>query len=129
MLRRLRGREHRVLTGVAIVEAATGRAERSAVASAVGMRAYGDDEIARYVATGEPLDKAGGYGIQAGGGRLVAAVDGCFNTVVGLPLCEVAALLGRFGVMPRAVGPVCTLPSGAPCPRLPGAAVSSGARA
>ena len=129
MLRRLRGREHRVLTGVAIVEAATGRAERSAVASAVGMRAYGDDEIARYVATGEPLDKAGGYGIQAGGDRLVAAVDGCFNTVVGLPLCEVAALLGRFGVMPRAVGPVCTLPSGAPCPRLPGAAVSSGARA
>ena len=120
MLRRLRDREHHVVTGVAIVDAATGRAERSAVRSVVRMRPYRDDEIDRYVATGEPMDKAGGYGIQAGGGRLVAAVDGCFNNVVGLPLCEAAALLTRLEVSLELPGPVCTLPTGAPCPRLTG---------
>ncbi len=82
------------------------------------MRAYDDGEIAAYVATGEPLDKAGAYGIQGGGGALVAAFEGCFTNVVGLPLCETAALLARFGVAPAVVGPVCTLPSGAPCPRV-----------
>ena len=117
-LRRLRDRAHQVVTGIAVVDAATGRVERSAVRSEVRMRPYGDDEIDRYVATGEPLDKAGAYGIQGEGGALVAAVDGCFNNVVGFPLCEVAALLARFGVEPGTPEPVCALPSGAPCPRL-----------
>ena len=118
MLRALGGRTHRVVTGLAVVDAARGRVEASAVATAVRMRAYDDEEIAAYVATGEPLDKAGGYGIQGGGGALVAAFEGCFTNVVGLPLCETAALLARFGVAPGVAGPVCTLPSGAPCPRL-----------
>ena len=119
LLRLLRDRAHHVVTGVAVMDAATGRVERGAARTEVRMRAYGDDEIAAYVATGEPLDKAGGYGIQARGGALVAAIAGCFNNVVGLPLCEVAELLRRFGVLPRTTGPACMLPTGDPCPRLP----------
>jgi septum formation protein len=115
MLRRLRGRTHEVITGVAVVDAA-GRVERSAVVSTIRMRDVEDDEIAAYVATGEPLDKAGGYAVQGAGGALVEAVEGCYTNVVGLPLCETAALLERFGIV--AVGqPVCRLASGAPCPR------------
>jgi septum formation protein len=120
MLRRLSGRTHRVITGVALVDAASGRAEQSAVTSAVRMRDLSDDKIAAYVATGEPLDKAGGYAVQGKGGALVATVEGCYANVVGLPLCETAALLGRFGVALRTEQPVCRLPSGAPCPRLTG---------
>jgi septum formation protein len=82
------------------------------------MRAYGDQEIDGYVASREPLDKAGAYAVQGAGGALVASVAGCFNNVVGLPLCEAARLLARFGLASRAADPVCTLPSGAPCPRL-----------
>ena len=118
MLGLLRDRVHRVYTGVAVVDVATGRIERGLVGCDVRMRAYGDDEIATYVATGEPLDKAGAYGIQGRGGSLVVGVDGCFNNVVGLPLCELATLLGRFGVAMDAPDPICRLPTGQPCPRL-----------
>jgi len=120
MLRRLSGRSHEVITGVAVVDAASGRGERSAVVSVVRMREFVDAEIAAYVATGEPLDKAGSYAVQGGGGALVAAVEGCYANVVGLPLCETAAQLGRFGVPVTAEPPVCRLPSGEPCPRLVG---------
>jgi septum formation protein len=117
MLRQLRDRLHRVYTGLAIVDAATGRVERGLVASDVTMRDYADAEIVTYVASGEPLDKAGAYGIQGRGGDLVAAVNGCFYNVVGLPLCELVALLGRFGVTPAAPGPVCLSANSRPCPR------------
>jgi septum formation protein len=121
MLRTLRGRTHEVITGVAVVDAATGRGERSAVVSAVQMRDATDTEIAAYVATGEPLDKAGSYAVQGAGGALVAAVEGCFANVVGLPLCETAVLLRRRGIVIAGSNPVCRLPSGAPCPRVDGA--------
>ena len=86
MLRRLRGRTHEVITGVAVVDAATGRDERSAVVSTIRLRDVADADIAAYVATGEPLDKAGSYAVQGAGGALVEAVDGCYANVVGLPL-------------------------------------------
>jgi septum formation protein len=98
MLRRLRGREHEVVTGVAVVDAATGRTERTVVTSRVRMGAYGEPEIEAYVATGEPLDKAGGYAIQGAGGALVAGYEGSYSNVVGLPLVETARLLAAFGV-------------------------------
>lgn len=120
MLRLLRGRVHRVYTGVVVLDAESGRIERGVVRGDVRMRAYDEAEIAAYVASGDPLDKAGSYGLQSGGNALVAGVAGCFNNVVGLPLCEVAALLGRFGVEITVDGPVCWLPSGDPCPRLIG---------
>jgi septum formation protein len=121
MLRDLRGRTHEVITGVAVVDAATGRGERSAVVSTLRMRDASDAEIAAYVATGEPLDKAGSYAVQGAGGALVTAVEGCYANVVGLPLCETAVLLARQGIVIAGQQPVCRLPSGAPCPRLGGA--------
>jgi nucleoside triphosphate pyrophosphatase len=99
MLRALGGRTHEVVTGVALVEAPSGREETIAVTTRVTMIAAGDDEIAAYVATGEPLDKAGAYAVQGQGGHLVARVDGCFTNVVGLPVEATRRLLERWGVV------------------------------
>ncbi len=100
----LAGRTHRVITGVAVVEAATGRAEVDAAATEVRMRPFDAAEAAQYVATGEPMDKAGAYGIQGRGALLVAGIRGDYFNVVGLPLVLLAALLCRFGVDPWGVG-------------------------
>jgi septum formation protein len=114
----LRGEWHDVLSGVAVVDADTGRCVVSSVSTKIKMRAYSDEELRAYVETGEPLDKAGSYAIQGLGGRLVETLDGCFNNVVGLPLCELAKLLSGFGISPPIQSPVCLLPDGRPCPRL-----------
>lgn len=102
MLRELRGREHEVITGLALVEldapGATLRQETTSVTSRVRMADYDDAAIEAYVATGEPLDKAGAYAVQGLGGRLVADVTGCFTNVVGLPLTTTRALLERRGL-------------------------------
>lgn len=94
----LSGRTHRVISGVAVVDAATGRSEAAAAVTAVRMRAFGAGEAEAYVATGEPLDKAGAYGIQGKGALLVAEIRGDYCNVVGLPVVLLKALLGRFGV-------------------------------
>ncbi len=94
----LAGRTHQVITGVAVVDAATGRAEVDAAMTGVTMRPFDAREAARYVATGEPLDKAGAYGIQERGALLVEGIRGDYFNVVGLPLVVLAALLRRFGV-------------------------------
>ncbi len=117
MLRRLSGREHRVVTGIAVVDARTGALRSSAVASAVRFRALSDGEIAGYIATGEPCGKAGAYAIQGLGAGLVSAREGCFTNVVGLPLCETARLLTAAGIIVSSTWPGCRLPDGAPCPR------------
>lgn len=102
MLRELRGREHEVITGLAVVEldapGATPRQETTSVTSRVRMGDYDDAAIEAYVATGEPLDKAGAYAVQGLGGRLVADVAGCFTNVIGLPLTTTRALLERRGL-------------------------------
>ncbi len=98
MLRRLRGRTHEVITGVAVVDAATGRVASTAVVTAVTMRDVADDVIDAYVAGGEPFDKAGAYAIQEGGAALVAGIAGSYSNVVGLPLAATARLLSEFGV-------------------------------
>lgn len=103
MLRELRGREHEVITGLAVVEVGppgtAPRHETAAVTTRVRMGEYTDADIERYVATGEPLDKAGAYAVQGLGGRLVAAVDGCLTNVIGLPLTTTRALLARRGLL------------------------------
>jgi septum formation protein len=99
MLAALRGRLHHVITGVALVAAGPGgREESTAVTTRVRMGQYTDDEIAAYVATGEPLDKAGAYAVQGLGSRLVMEVQGCFSNVVGLPVSTTRSLLERWGL-------------------------------
>jgi septum formation protein len=98
----LAGRTHQVITGIALVDAETKRAEVEAEVTDVTMRAYDVREAASYITTGEPMDKAGAYGIQGRGALLVARVQGDYFNVVGLPLTRLAALLGRFGFDPWA---------------------------
>jgi septum formation protein len=95
ILRRLSGRTHRVLTGVAVAH--EGRTEYVLSSSEVRFRHITDDEIRHYVLSGEPLDKAGAYGIQGRGGLFVEYLAGSYSGVMGLPVCETGELLKRFG--------------------------------
>ncbi|MDQ2786192.1 MAG: Maf family protein [Chloroflexota bacterium] len=105
MLRLLCGRAHRVPTGVALI--APDGAETARVETAtVTMHPYTEVAISAYLATGEPFDKAGSYAVQGAGGALVASVAGCYTTVVGFPLCRVAALLRDAGFALPATPPV-----------------------
>jgi len=97
MLRQLRGREHRVITGLALLDLATGRTDVRQVTTRVRMRDYSDEEIEAYVRSGVPLDKAGAYGIQDSQFGPVREIAGCYLNVVGLPLCAVARGLRRLG--------------------------------
>ena len=101
MLSALRGREHRVITAVALVDAATGETMEAYRASRVLMRDYTDGEIAAYVASGEPMDKAGAYGVQDDAFAPAEEVHGCYLNVVGLPVCETLKLAERFGLRLR----------------------------
>ncbi|HEF4758766.1 TPA: septum formation inhibitor Maf [Pseudomonas putida] len=96
MLKMLSGKEHEVLTAIALLD--DERCESRVVRSLVRFRAIGAEEAAAYWASGEPRDKAGGYGIQGLGAVFVAGLDGSYSAVVGLPLCETAELLGHFGI-------------------------------
>ncbi|BBP61479.1 Maf family protein [Pseudomonas sp. St316] len=96
MLLSLSGREHEVLTAIAILDGQ--RCESLVVRSLVRFRSITEQEATAYWASGEPRDKAGGYGIQGLGAVFVAGLDGSYSAVVGLPLCETAELLGHFGI-------------------------------
>lgn len=96
MLTRLRGRAHHVITAFTLRDS-SGRVHSERVTTTVTMRAYSADELDAYIATGDSLDKAGGYAIQHNGFRPVARIDGCYNNVVGLPLCAVKRALRDFG--------------------------------
>lgn len=95
-LLRLAGREHVVHSGLALVEPA-GAVHASVSRTVVRFRAFDEDAARRYVATGEPLDKAGSYGIQGFGAALVDSIDGDFFTVVGFPVPDLIRLLERAG--------------------------------
>ena len=97
MLRRLSGREHHVFTAFAVVDRATGGSVSGVESTAVRFMPLRDEDIAAYVATGDPLDKAGAYGIQGRGGLLVASISGDFYTVMGLPLARVGGALRELG--------------------------------
>jgi septum formation protein len=94
MLAKLSGRRHRVLTGVALLDVATGKVQSVFEATSVQFRRLSPAEIAAYVSTGEPMDKAGAYGIQGAAAVFVRRIEGCYFNVVGLPLARVAELLG-----------------------------------
>ncbi len=124
MLRRLRGRRHAVRTALALVHP-TGEAQgaggpggeaQGQVVAPLTMLDYSDIEITQYVATGEPLDCAGGYDIHREGGALIASVEGCFSCIVGLPIAEAARLLRSAGVdAPNDPAKVCADLYGRPC--------------
>lgn len=95
MLRRLAGRTHQVYTGVALARG--DRVETALDVSDVTFRRLSSDSIAAYVATGEPMDKAGAYAIQGQGAALIDGIRGDFFGVMGLPLRLVLDLLERFG--------------------------------
>ena len=91
MLRMLSGRTHRVITGVAVVTSKT--AEVAAEVTGVQFLTLSDEEIAEYIATGEPMDKAGAYAIQGRAARWIPRVQGCYFNVVGLPIALVSTIL------------------------------------
>ena len=98
MLKQLSGREHQVLSGYAIIDRETKEQRTEAVSTKVWFRQLTDDEIARYIATGEPADKAGSYAIQGLGICFVARIEGSYTNVVGLPLCKLTGAMKELGV-------------------------------
>lgn len=96
MLRMLRGRSHLVVTGV--VAGCGGRWQSGVASACVRMRMASDQELESYIASGEPMDKAGAYAVQGIGGGFVDDVRGCYNAVVGLPLALTSNLLRHCGV-------------------------------
>ena len=98
MLGMLSGGVHRVISGLAVVDAETGKTHTAAAVTTVWFRDLAPDEIRSYVSTGEPLDKAGAYGIQEKGSLLVEKIEGCYFNVVGLPLSLLGKILREFGV-------------------------------
>ncbi len=98
MLRMLSARTHEVYTGVAVVRGSTERADVEC--TEVTFRPLTDEIISRYIASGEPMDKAGAYAIQGKGAVLIKCVCGCYPNVVGLPLYKLSCLLSEFGIDP-----------------------------
>jgi septum formation protein len=97
MLRALSGRGHTVYTGIAVISG--GEEKTRAVATDVFFRELSEDEIERYVESGEPMDKAGAYGAQGRAAVFIRRIDGDFFNVVGLPLCALSELLDGYGVV------------------------------
>ena len=108
MLRRLRGREHLVFSGLTALSLSTGQQATELAQTTVWMRPYSDEEISCYVASGDPLDKAGAYAIQHPEFNPVAYIRGCYASVMGLPLCHLTRALSRLGLnLPVDVPRVC----------------------
>ena len=103
MLGLLRGREHVVITGFAVLDAAGGRVESGVAETVVMMRDFTDDEVEAYIGMGEPIGKAGGYAIQGAGALLVEGIRGDYSNVVGLPLARLGSVLRDFGVDPMSL--------------------------
>lgn len=102
MLRSLRGRTHQVYTALALLDTAAQKLETDLCITDVPMRACTDAEIDTYVASGDPLDKAGAYAIQHAGFHPVENFSGCYASVMGLPLCHLVRTARSFGIEPAA---------------------------
>lgn len=96
MLRLLSGRTHEVMTGLCVRQGKTVR--QTVSRTCVTFRPLTETEILSYIRTGEPMDKAGSYGVQGLGSVLVSHLDGDFFSVMGLPLCELCTMLRQFGL-------------------------------
>ena len=102
MLKRLRGHAHQVYTGIALLRKSDGLLLKDLCVTDVPMRNYSDEEIQAYVATGDPLDKAGAYAIQHPQFHPVGNLEGCYASVMGLPMCHVILLLRKMDIQPKA---------------------------
>jgi septum formation protein len=102
MLRKLSGRTHRVVTGLAVIRVPDGQTRLELETTQVRFSTLTPEEIDQYAATDEPLDKAGAYAIQGIAGRYVERIEGCYFNVVGLPLARLYRLLKNFGWQPDA---------------------------
>jgi nucleoside triphosphate pyrophosphatase len=102
MLTRLRGHTHQVYTGIALLRSGDGLLLTDLCITDVPMRDYSDEEILAYVETGDPLDKAGAYAIQHPEFHPVRELDGCYASVMGLPMCHVILLLRKMDIQPKA---------------------------
>lgn len=100
MLKQLRGRTHQVYTGLALYRKRDGKTLTELSVTDVPMRNYSDEEIAAYIKTGDPLDKAGAYAIQHPDFQPVESMQGCYASVMGLPMCHVLRALKKFDVAP-----------------------------
>jgi len=101
MLRRLRSRTHQVYTGIAVMRMSDGNLGTDLCVTDVPMRAYNEEEIDTYVATGDPLDKAGAYAIQHPKFHPVEMLSGCYASVMGLPLCHLTRTLRQLDMAPK----------------------------
>ncbi len=116
MLRALRGREHEVISGLAVLDPARPTMGVEAVTTRVWMRHYRDEEIADYIRREEPYDKAGGYAIQDRLFHPVEEIEGCYANVMGLPLCHLYLRLKEMAFpLPTSPWRACQLHSGQPC--------------
>ena len=97
MLSRLQGDSHEVFTGIALINAETGKLVQGHERTTVFFRSLSAEEIRRYVATNEPMDKAGAYGAQGIGASFIEYIKGSYSNVVGLPLSKLALMLKEFG--------------------------------
>lgn len=95
MLKELSGKTHKVYSGIVVINMYNNKIDESAIYTEVKMSALTDKEILDYIKTGEPLDKAGAYGIQGNGGVFVEEIKGCFYNVVGLPLNLLNKMLNK----------------------------------
>lgn len=117
MLRRLRGRIHQVYTAVAVMRPRDGAMSSQVVVTDVPMRNYSDQEMLAYIASGDPLDKAGAYAIQHSDFKPVENLVGCYANVMGLPVCYLARMLQEFGATPQFdVSQACQDALNYPCP-------------
>jgi len=106
LLLSLRGRWHHVVTGISVARLHNAQPElhSASCTTPVLMRPYSEEEIAAYIATSDPLDKAGAYGIQRPDFQPTGCINGCYLDVVGLPLCVLVRLLAEFDVQPGTAG-------------------------
>ena len=102
MLTRLRGHTHQVYTGIALLRLSNGLLLKDVCVTDVPMRDYSDEEIRTYIQTGDPLDKAGAYAIQHPQFQPVAHMEGCYASVMGLPMCHVVRMMRNMDVLPNA---------------------------
>ena len=101
MLTRLRGHTHQVYTSIALLRKSDGLLLKDLCVTDVPMRDYSGEEIRAYVATGDPLDKAGAYAIQHPEFHPVARMEGCYASVMGLPVCHVILLMRKMNLQPN----------------------------